>query len=78
MDVESLKIPETALVGAEAAGGGGEAPAAALVVKFSATAMSRGSYVVVLLEDRYTVTRLPAVSHYGFAVELSFLTANLA
>lgn len=53
-------LPDTALVGAEAAGGGGDPPAAALVVKFRATAMSRGSYVVALLDERYTVTILPA------------------
>ena len=53
--------PETALVGAEAeAGGGGALPAAALVVKFRATAMSKGSYVVALLAERYTVTISPA------------------
>lgn len=53
-------IPETALVGPEAEGGGGDPPAAARVVKLSATAMSRGSYVVALLDERYTVTMLPA------------------
>jgi len=47
-------------VGAETDGGGGEPPAAARVVKLSATAMSRGSYVAVLLEERYTVTMLLA------------------
>ncbi len=47
-------------MGAETDGGGGEPPAAARVVKLSATAMSRGSYVAVLLEERYTVTMLPA------------------
>ncbi len=47
-------------MGAETGGGGGEPPAAARVVKLSATAMSRGSYVAVLLEERYTVTTLPA------------------
>ncbi|KAA6424717.1 MAG: hypothetical protein FRX49_05384 [Trebouxia sp. A1-2] len=38
--------------GNETDGGGGEPPAAARVVKLSATAMSRGSYVAVLLEER--------------------------
>ena len=53
--------PDTALVGAEAdEGGGGAAPAAALVVKLSATATSRGSYVAALLAERYTVTISPA------------------
>ena len=47
-------------MGAETDGGGGEPPAAARLVKLSATAMSRGSYVAVLLEERYTVTMLPA------------------
>jgi len=56
--------PETALVGAEAdEGGGGALPAAALVVKLSATATSRGSYVVGLLAERYTVTISPAYIH---------------
>ncbi len=56
-------------MGAETDGGGGEPPAAARVVKLSATAISRGSYVAVLLEDRYTVTMLPAelpeIEHKG-------------
>ena len=47
-------------MGPEAEGGGGDPTAAARVVKFSATAISRGSYVVALLDERYTVTMLPA------------------
>lgn len=40
----SHESPDTALVGAEADdGGGGALPAAALVVKLRATAISRGS-----------------------------------